>query len=446
MPDNQPRAPRDGELARSNRRSAIWSRALAALVVLVVVVSGFSRLSSGGVPNRLLGNNQSGSRQTDVGDRVGRREALAAQTLDRQASALAQGSQPNYLAAWDTSTMQAQQRAETTYQNLRDLGISSLDSRYVAADVGVSLAERQRLGGDAWKADVEVSYALDGYDSSPARMTVSYTFVRRGDRVLIVDVQAATGERAPVWILGPLSVRTSGRTLVAAASAAEARRVSQHLRQAVTDVQAVLPSWRGTLVAYVPETAAQLKSVLATAPGSYDDIAAVTTTVDGSDQQGAPVVVVVNASVFDRLGPIGSHVVISHESTHAATGAAVVGMPLWVAEGFADYVGVGAVDVPISVSARVVTRDVRRAGAPRALPSNDDFSAGQGDLELAYERAWLANRLIAAEHGERSLVRFYRSVVARPADLAGAFDHLGTTEEAFTADWRRSLRTLAARG
>jgi hypothetical protein len=80
------------------------------------------------------------------------------------------------------------------------------------------------------------------------------------------------------------------------------------------------------------------------------------------------------------------------------------------------------------------------------LPSNDDFSAGQGDLELAYERAWLANRLIAAEHGERSLVRFYRSVVARPADLAGAFDHLGTTEEAFTADWRRSLRTLAARG
>ncbi len=412
-------------------------------MVLVLVVSGVSWLSSGGVSNRLLDNNQSGSRQTDAGDRVGRREALAAQTLDRQASALARGSQANYLAAWDTSTVQAQRRAETTYQNLRDLGISDLDSRYVAVDVGLSLAERQRLGGDAWSAGVEVAYALDGYDSSPARMTVSYTFVRRGDRVLIADVQAATGERAPVWLLGPLSVRTSERTLVAAASAAEARRVGQHLRQAVTDVQAVLPRWRGTLVAYVPETAAQLESVLATAPGSHDNIAAVTTTVDGSDQQGAPVVVVVNASVFDRLGPIGSRVVISHESTHAATGAAVVGMPLWVAEGFADYVGVGAVDVPISVSARVVTRDVRRNGAPRALPSNDAFSASRGDLELAYEQAWLANRVIAAEYGERSLVQFYSSVVARPTDLAGAFDDLGTTEEAFTADWRRSLWTLA---
>jgi hypothetical protein len=116
-----------------------------------------------------------------------------------------------------------------------------------------------------------------------------------------------------------------------------------------------------------------------------------------------------------------------------------------VAEGFADYVGVGAVEVPLSVSARVVIRDVRRNGVPRALPSNDDFSAGRGDLELAYEQAWLANRLIAGEYGERRLVRFYRFVVASPDDLGGAFGVLGTTEEAFTADWRRSLRLLVAR-
>ncbi len=445
MPDIPPLSPPDVEQARSQRRPAIRARAVAALVVLALVVSGVSWLSSGGASDRLLRDDRSGTRQTDAGDPAGRRDALAVQTLDRQASALARGSQASYLADWDASTVKAQQRAETTYQNLRALGVVELDSRYVAAEAGLSLGQQSRLDGDAWTAGVEVSYALDGYDASPARMTVSYTFVRRGERVLIVDVQPATGERAPIWLLGPLAVRTSERTLVAATSPAQAKRVDRHLRQAVTDVGAVLPSWRGALVAYVPETTPQLESVLAAAPGSYDDIAAVTTTVDGSDQQGAPVAIVVNAPVFDRLGPIGSHVVIGHESTHAATNAAVVGMPLWVAEGFADYVGVGSVDVPTSVAARVVIRDVRRNGVPRALPSNDDFSAGQADLELAYEQAWLANRLIATEYGERNLVRFYRAVVARPADLVGAFEDLGTTEEALTADWRRSLQVLAAR-
>lgn len=445
MPANQTSDPRGHQEAPPQQRSPIRARMTAALVVLVVVVSGVIWLWGRGASDRLIGGDQSAAGRTGTADPAGERDALAGQALDSQASALTRGSQANYLAAWDTTTVKAQQRAETTYQNVRSLGITALDTRYVAAEEALSIPAQRRLGGDAWKAGVEVSYALDGYDSSPARMTVSYTFVQRGDRAFIVDVQPATGERTPIWLLNRLTVRTSERTLVAATSPAEANRVDRHLRQAVTDVQAVLPKWSGSLVAHVPGTTAQVESVLAAAPGSYDSIAAVTTTVDGSELPEAPVAIVVNASVFNRLGPIGSHVVVSHEATHVATNAAVVGMPLWVAEGFADYVGVGSVDVPISITARVVIRDVRRNGVPPALPSNHDFSAGRGDLELAYEQAWLANRLIAADYGERRLVSFYRSVVADPDDLDGAFSELGTTEEAFTADWQRSLQVLAAR-
>lgn len=445
MPGNQTSDPQEEEQAQPEERYAAWARALAALVVLAIVVSGISWLSSRGASERLLGGGQSTVPQTGTVDPLGGRDALAGRVLERQARALAQGSQTRYLSTWDTSTAKAQHRAGTTYRNLQALGIGALETRYVSADEGLSIAEQRRLGGEAWKAGVEVSYALDGYDASPARMTVSYTFVRRGNRAFIVDMRPASGERAPVWLLGRLTVLTSERTLVAASSPTEANRVDRHLRKAVTDVQAVLPKWSGSLVAYVPGTTAQVESVLAAARGSYDNIAAVTSTVDGSNRPGTPVAIVVNGSVFDRLGPIGSRVVISHESTHAATEAAVTGMPLWVAEGFADYVGVGAVEVPLSVSARVVIRDVRRNGVPRALPSNDDFSAEESDLELAYEQAWLANRLIAAKYGERRLVSFYTSVVADPDQVAGAFRELSTSEAKFTGEWRRSLRRLAGR-
>jgi len=182
--------------------------------------------------------------------------------------------------------------------------------------------------------------------------------------------------------------------------------------------------------------------LLAAAPGSYDGVAAVTTTVDGSTRAGAPVAIVVNAAVFDGLGPLGAHVVITHEATHAATNAAVVDMPLWVAEGFADYVGVGAADVPFSVSARAVLREIRATGVPARLPRSPDFSAGRRGLEVSYEEAWLANRLIAQTYGERRLVRFYTAVVRHPDQVDAAFRGLGTTPEAFAQDWRDYLSRL----
>ncbi len=422
------------------------SRTFAALVAFLIAASAVGWLVFDDNTDRLLSDGRSTPTQKVTDDPAARRDALARDALERQASAISRGSQATYLAAWDTSTVESQQRGETTYRNLRALGVNSLDTRYVAAEAGLGPAEERRLGGDAWQAAVEITYSLRRSASLPARMTVSYTFVERGDEVFIVDLQAAEEERAPIWLFERLVVRRSERTVAAATTTADTERIDHRLRQAVRDLQSVVPWWTGTLVAYAPRSTEQLEAILAATPGSYDKIAAVTTTVDGSDRPASQVVIVVNARVFDRLGPIGSRVVITHEATHAATGAAVVEMPLWVAEGFADYVGVGAVEVPISVSARAVIRDVRRNGAPAALPDNEDFSAASGDLELAYEQAWLANRLIAKMYGERSLVRFYRFVVERPDDLSSAFRQLGTSEEAFTQRWRRSLRALASQG
>lgn len=422
------------------RSPVTWCRPVVTLIVIGLVLVW------------LVGRQQSDSTllppssapdATERAQPAGERDSLAVDALQRQGEALHAGSQVRYLAAWDASTTAGQHRAHATYANLRALDIDALETRYIAADSGLSLSAQQRLGGEAWTAEVEVGYTVGGLGRRPARTVVSYTFVVRQSRAFIVDVRAAVGQRQPIWALGRLDVRRSPRTLVAATSEAAANRVSAHLETAVADVEAVLPSWRGTLVAYVPGSSAVLEALLAAAPGSYDGIAAVTTTVDGSTRAGAPVAIVVNAAVFDGLGPLGSHVVITHEATHAATNAAVVGMPLWVAEGFADYVGVGAVDVPLEVSARAVLREIRATGVPAHLPRSPDFGAGRGGLEASYEEAWLANRLIAQTYGEGRLVSFYKAVVRDPDQVDAAFRDLGTTQQAFTQDWRDYLSRLA---
>ncbi|MGI8994797.1 MAG: hypothetical protein ACR2FP_10865 [Nocardioidaceae bacterium] len=422
--------------------SRAWLRSVGALAVVSIVVLSVVWLTEqrGSEPTPLPPSSSRG--EAGSIDSAAQRSSLAIRALQRQGAGLRAGSRADYLSAWDATTAAVQRRAQTTYANLRALGVDELDTRYIAAESGLSRGAERRLGGPAWRADVEVGYALAGFDRSPARTTVSYTFVRRHDRAYIIDVRAADGQRQPIWSLGRLDVRRSPRTLVAASSEATASRVAAHLRQAVDDVQTVLPWWDGKLVAYVADSSRDLEALLAAAPGTYGAIAAVTTTVDGSTRADVPVVVVVNAAVFTGLGPLGSRVVMTHEATHVATNAAVVGMPLWVAEGFADYVGVGAVDVPLSVSAHAVLRDIRRNGVPERLPAHSDFGAGRRGLEVSYEQAWLANKLIAQTYGERGLVRFYEAVVHDPDDLAGAFRDLGTSRRIFTQQWRGYLEGL----
>lgn len=358
------------------------------------------------------------------------------EVLRRQSKTLDAGRRTRYLATWDDSWGSARRRASVVYANLQALGVSSLRTRYVGPATGEPAVPTGH-GSAAWAAEVDVSWRLPAGGRAPVLMTTTYTFVERHGEVVVADIAANGSARLPVWLLGPLEVRRTSRTLVAARDAADARRLARGLHQAAEDVREVLPAWRGTLVAFVPRDESELEAVLAAEPGAYDGVAAVTTTLDGSSQDAAPVAVVVNPAVFDRLGPVGARVVLAHESTHVATGAASVSMPLWVAEGFADYVGVGAVDVPLRVSARALVREVRRGGVPARLPDDSAFAGGPA-AEAAYERAWLAMRMIAERYGERRMVAFYRAIVARPDALSSAVrDSLGSNLHQLTTQWRR---------
>jgi hypothetical protein len=120
------------------------------------------------------------------------------------------------------------------------------------------------------------------------------------------------------------------------------------------------------------------------------------------------------------------------------------GVPLWLLEGFADYVALRDVDLPVSTTAGQIIQQVRQEGAPDHLPGEVEFDQTSSHLGAAYESAWLACALLADVGGEDALVRLYDQV-SSGQELAGALAELfGLTEDDLTAQWQQRLQDLAA--
>lgn len=292
-----------------------------------------------------------------------------------------------------------------------------------------------------WGATVTVTWRFAGFDPSSSESDVTFWFRRDGDRTALTAVGGG-GERTPLWLSGPLTVRRTADTLVldAAPGAAAVERLA---RQAVTDVRAVLPQWRTGLVVEVPASTAALESALDAAEGEYAGIAAVTSATDGSAVPDSPIHVFLNPSVFGRLGDTGGQVVVSHEAVHVAAKAPNSVAPQWLIEGFADYVALRDVDLPYSTTASQVIRQVRRQGPPRDLPGPTEFDSADTHLGAAYEAAWLACVVLADRGGEQALVDLY-AATDKGADLdAELRQRFGWSERELVTAWQQRLEELA---
>lgn len=298
----------------------------------------------------------------------------------------------------------------------------------------------------AWTAAVDATWRFRGFDRTTAAAEVRARLVEEGDRVALAGFgdSGGSGGLEPVWLSGPVEVRRTPQTLVLVdGSAADADRYATRAAAAVPTVRRVLPGWRRGLVVEVPASSRALERAVGGEPGSYDQIAAVTTSADGSRVPDAPVHVFANPDVYDGLRRTGAQVVMSHEATHVATGAWNSSTPLWLLEGFADYVALRDTGLPVERAAAQAIRDARRSGPPRSLPDAAAFGTSTPRLGATYEAAWLAVRRIAKQAGEPALVRFYLAADrGRPLERALPAT-TGLTLARLTADWRAELMELA---
>ncbi|MFL6022566.1 MAG: hypothetical protein ACJ72O_04435 [Marmoricola sp.] len=325
--------------------------------------------------------------------------------------------------------------------NVEKLHLVDLAFRLVDDDAPADPTDTSAYGPNAWRGTVEVEYRLRDWDTKSSQVETTFVFAPTTGGQAIVDIGGSDG-RTPIWLTGTVNVLSAPRALVIDRGSGRARLL-RLAKQALVDVGRVLPDWHGPLVLEVPSTEDGLERALGAPAAQYSNIAAVTASVDGSLVRSSPVHVFINPQVFAGLGPRGAQVVISHESTHVATGATFASMPTWLLEGFADYVALVHSGIPVSTAASQILARIRKQGAPDHLPSTAELDPSANGLGATYEEAWLATRFIGKEYGESKLVAFYYAVSGGTKVGAAFTSILGTSETAFVKHWRTDLKDLA---
>ena len=347
----------------------------------------------------------------------------------RQEFVAAAGSGPTARAfatdAWDARAVLDVAEVEMRY--LRGGEISDRADGSTLAEVSVSW----RAGRDS---------AVTG--TSVRDATVAFRLDPRSDGTFAVRSASAHEEPLPLWLAGRVAVeRASGVRVITIDggvpdidSLAMARVARNHVREVVPgddDLTIVSPRTRALAAALVGRSEKEITP-----------IAAVTTTVDGRTATAR--VIVLNPSHFATMDARAAQVVVSHEAAHLLTQAVGTNAEAWVAEGFADFVALHDDDAPLSLSAGQILRQVEKDGAPKALPSPDDFGKGGHGLGAVYESAWMVFRMLGERHSDATIVRFYRDVLAgTDVDTAvrRAFD-LSVAQ--LTAQWRDYLTKSAS--
>lgn len=357
--------------------------------------------------------------------------------LDRHAEALLDRDESGYLADLDPALVPA---ARTEFERVGKIPLGGWSYRVT----GVEPAGAGRA--TAW---AELGYRIKGYDSGPATSERIVDLAERRGRWYVTGDRPADGAPQQLWQQGDVRVVTGRRSLVLGVgqSAQRLTEIADAADRAVPAVGDAWPSpWAGRIVVLVPASLDAMGRLLGAPAASYRGIAAVTTGEVGGGPEAPADRVIVNPDAYAVLGAFGKRFVLTHETTHVATRTqTTAATPLWLSEGFADWVAYRGTGRTAVQAAPELARAVRAGRTPGALPDDRAFAFG-GDAEAmarAYEGGWLACAMIADRWGEARLTAFYRAVGAHP-QREGAVekalnDVLDTTPEEFTARWRTYL-------
>lgn len=359
--------------------------------------------------------------------------AQAAAALQDLVDAVRSGDQAAAAELAPVDDSQAGERLRTLVRNATAIRLQDFSLRYLDALGGIDSEGR-------WSAAVRMTWGFAGFDGQPSVAEVEIGFVSDQDRVAIRSLGGDHG-RVPTWLVRPVEVARGPETLVVAAN--DVNQFDRMARRAVATVHRVIPGWTDGLVVEVPATGRALDRALGAKPSTFANIAGVTSPPGESQTADSPVHVFLNPE-GQQLRRKGTQIVLSHEAAHVALGATDTELPTWLTEGFADYIALRDVRLPLSTTASQIIDQVRRHGTPRELPDEDDFDEDSERFGAAYESAWLACRLLAERAGERALLRFYRQADGEE-DFESEFrSTFGIDLRTFTREWRSSLSDLAA--
>ncbi|MFF5424307.1 MULTISPECIES: hypothetical protein [unclassified Streptomyces] len=292
----------------------------------------------------------------------------------------------------------------------------------------------------------ELAHRIEGYDSGAATGDRVVDLTERDGRWYVSGDRPAAGAPQQLWQQGEVRAATGRHSLVLGVGQdpERLRRIAAEADRAVPAVSAAWGrDWAGRIVVLVPATVGAMGGLLGAPADTYRGIAAVTTGRIGGGPTAPADRVIVNPEAYGALGAFGRQFVLTHETVHVATRTRTSpATPVWLSEGFADWVADRGTGRTAAEAAPELHRAVRAGRLPARLPEDGDF-AFDGDPEAlarAYGSGWLACELIAERWGAEELTAFYRAVGAqrrREGAVEKALGEvLGVTEAEFTRRWR----------
>ena len=367
--------------------------------------------------------------------------------LERRARAVLDRDEAAFTADLDPSADSGfRQRQRDLFRNLAAVPLAEWEYR-LGGEVDVATLDLP-AADEAWAPDVRLSYRLTGVDVEPSSQGMAYLFTRRDGRWYLnsdtaLEPLGRRTWRGP-WDFGPCRVLSGTGGFVLSHPGGEdlAARVLAELDGAVTAVTEVWgPAWARQVAVLIPASPDEMVALVGPgfATGAIAGVA-VADRVDPDTHTARGQRVVLNPDSAGALSPLSLRVLLRHEITHiAARGETVDGAPMWVLEGFADYVGYRRSDVPPPKAAPLLAAQVRRS-VPSGLPSDADFR-GAG-MELAYQQAWSLNLYLASTLGEPGLVALHRRLArVRASEVDGVLlEATGGDTAALVRGWQEFLR------
>ena len=329
------------------------------------------------------------------------------QVLEQRAAALLDGDLPRFLATLDRSDKQLVRRQHRYFENLRQLPVEALTYDVLKSDWPAGL-RAPGWGAQVAIPQVRLSIQLQGYDVVPVQRITGFAFAHKGGRTVIVSELTGAGKPFPgsspaPWDLVRIHVRNDLDTLQVYDDGTWGRAddVASALRSGVRHIRAEVPfGWDGRAVVYVFSRRRVLDSFDGVPGGNIEHLGAMTFPMYAVP--GQPTVAGIRFTLLpSSLDAGGAFLdrIIRHELTHVALGEHDDGVPVWFAEGIAEYMG--ARDVPKD-QRRIATVAVERARVGvHGLPASRGFNGD--DQAWHYALSWMACAYIAASQGEDRL-------------------------------------------
>ncbi|WP_063746070.1 hypothetical protein [Kribbella catacumbae] len=431
-----------GQRGRGRGRAA-W---IAGVAALAVVAGGATYVVTGRdeTPKATAGTGATptATASSTSADIIAEEKLLAGidATLKGRAAALVAGRLPQFLAFTDPKNAKLVQSDKQLFANLQQLGLKQLS--YVRVPT-FSPEQRTKLGPGARALRIRMLVQLEGIDQAPRVTQIGYAFAQRGGRWVVVDnddAEAANrGDSREPWELGPIEV-ARGRGVLVVSSPGEAKNG----RRLVREAEAAIPAVR----AATKRAQAGILVVAMAARRSWDSSA-----ITGGHPAGAVAIPNMSPANADasEFKVTGSRVVINptyrktsdrfllaHEFTHAAMAPLGFGAPIWLVEGYAEYVERHLLERSnYSNWVGSQRRDLRKKAIKSlvVLPIDGVF---HGDYdEDSYGVAWLIVEYLANKYGVATVNALYAETAAQADDPAlrdkSLSKHLKLTETALVA-------------